>query len=289
MVLLGLLLLSAATACLSATAKDSNKQPNSGRAQVKDPKVLNVFPEDPDKFPRAHNSSVVAHDPNVIKTGDSYYLFKGGVGITKYKSPSWDGPWTEIGRVLAGDSVIDKGNRTRPWAPAVLKRGDLFFCYYTVTSQGSQDSAIGVATTKDIERNDWEDHGAVITTGTGFAANSMPFKNSNAIDPQIFIDGKDGPAYLNYGSFWNGLYQVSLSDDMMSVPNANDLSKDDYVHLASTGQGGSKNDIEGVFLSYKKPYYYLWYSQGRCCNFDKVDFNDLVENNQEYVAFIFLV
>lgn len=264
MVRLGLLLLTAATACLAAPAKNSCN-------------------DDREPFPRAHNSTVVAHDPNVIKVGDFYYLFKGGVGISKYKSKHWNGHWEPIGSVLSKPSIIKKQNATRPWAPTVLKKGDLFYCFYTVTKKGRQNSSIGVATTKDIESSDWKDHGAVIETGTGYAAKAEPFNSSNAIDPQIFIDGENGTAYLNYGSFFAGIYQVPLADDLMSVPEAKTLSKDNYWHLAST-KNMEHNDVEGVFMTFKDGWYYLWFSHGRCCNFNELNFTRLLEQDGEYVA-----
>ncbi|KAK2811484.1 hypothetical protein FQN50_002107 [Emmonsiellopsis sp. PD_5] len=228
----------------------------------------NNYPRAAEEFPLANPGNVVAHDPNILRDDDgSYYLFKGGMGITYYKAPKLSGPWDEMGSLLDGPSIIPKENRTRPWAPSVLKRDDTYYCFYTVSLPGSKDSAIGVATTKDIKKGVfWKDHGAIIQTKTGPGSSIFPFKGSNAIDGMVFID-HDDKAYLNYGSFRSGLWQVRLKDDLTALP---DIKKPDFVHLADRGKE-IRNDIEGSFMSFHDGYYYLWFSQGECCNF-KDDF-----------------
>lgn len=232
-------------------------------------------------YPLAHNSSLVAHDPNIIKHDDHYYLFKGGVSVPFYRAKNLNGPWKSMGAVLDGPSIIPKQNRTRPWAPTVIKNGGLFYCFYTVSLPGSQDSAIGVATSKKIESNDWKDHGAIIQTGTGSGSSAHPFKGSNAIDAHVFIDPEDKQAYLNYGSFNSGIWQLPLEDDMLSIKNS---TNPDAVHLAST-LSKSRNDEEGSFMTYRAPYYYVWFSRGKCCNFK--DLSNL-DQYSEYVNLHYL-
>ena len=44
--------------------------------------------------------------------------------------------------------------------------------YYAVSSLGSQNSAIGLATSPSMEEGTWTDHGAVITSQTGDVYNA---------------------------------------------------------------------------------------------------------------------
>lgn len=215
-------------------------------------------------YPLAHDSSLVAHDPSIIKVGEFYYLFKGGVHIPFYKSKNLGSGWKPMGTVLRADSIIEKDNNHRPWAPSVIRKGDTFYCFYAISQRGTNDSAIGVATTKHIESNDWTDHKAIITTGTGLSPKDDPFKGSNAIDPHVFIDHPNGgKAYLNYGSFYSGIWQVPLTDDLLDIDNP----KKGDVKLLATTNSKKRNDVEGSFMSHRNGYYYLWFSRGRCCHF----------------------
>lgn len=214
--------------------------------------------------PLAHNSSLVAHDPSIIHHNGFYYLFKGGVSVPIHKAPTLDGPWEPNGTVLDGKSVIEKANRTRPWAPSVIEKDGTFYCFYTISQRGSDNSAIGIATTKELGTGFWKDHGYIINTGTGPGSQSAPFNTSNAIDAHVFIDPKDGAAYMSYGSFFSGLWQVPLTNDLLHLKSPEKL---DARRLATT-LSKKRNDEEGSFMSYKAPYYYFWFSRGKCCNFE---------------------
>ncbi|RDL38591.1 Arabinan endo-1,5-alpha-L-arabinosidase [Venustampulla echinocandica] len=187
-----------------------------------------------DGYPLAHNSSLVAHDPNILQYKGSYYLFKGGVSIPFYKAQSLNGPWEDVGTVLSGLSIIPKENQKRPWALSVIQKNGVFYCFYTISERGSNDSAIGIATSNVLKSGSWKDHGAIIQTGTGPGSQKPPFKESNAIDAHVFIDPKDGAAYLSYGSFFSGLWQLPPSNDLLSLKNSD---SPDAKHLATTLRG----------------------------------------------------
>ena len=217
-------------------------------------------------FPLAHNTSLAAHDPNIIRVGEHYHLVKADVGMRHYKTKTLDGPWEDLGSLLTGPVIIPKENRTRPWAPSALHRRDKTYVYYTISQAGCQDSAIGVASSADIESNAWTDHGAVIQTGTGPCSQAFPYNRTNAIDAHVFVDPKDDQMYLSWGSYWSGLWQVPLTVDGLSVRN---VENPDAVHLAELPRG--QNSIEGVFMSYREPWYYLWYSRGKCCKWNETN------------------
>ncbi|EEP78462.1 predicted protein [Uncinocarpus reesii 1704] len=210
----------------------------------------------PATYPLTHNSSAIAHDPDILKHEDYYYLLGSGPGIRFSRARSLNGPWEDLGAILDKPSIIPKGDRAKPWAP----------------SSGSNDSAIGVATSKQMKPGSWTDHGALVHTGTGPGSQREPFKGSNAIDPQVFIDPKDGQAYLNYGSYFSGLWQVPLSDDLMSLKYPD---KVDGRHLVNKPTGVEENS----FITFKDGFYYLWFSYGQCCNFDP---GNLPEDGKEY-------
>ncbi|KAL4736915.1 Arabinan endo-1,5-alpha-L-arabinosidase B [Aspergillus similis] len=244
-------------------------------------------------FPSAHGTDLRTHDPSIIKVGGTFYSYSVGPSITVHQASSLDGPWTEIGALLSGDSVIEKGDRKAPWAANTIFINGQYYCYYSVSNAGCRDSAIGVASSAFPGPGAWTDHGLVIQSGTGEGSDVFPLNQSNTIDPNVFVDG-DGSAYLNFGSFWSGLWQVPLEEDFVTVKGLQEGAID-AAHLAAepgkvwrSKMANSKSNtvstsnssgspvcgdptgghpIEGGFLAYHAPYYYMWFSWGRCCEF----------------------
>ncbi|KAJ5428217.1 Glycoside hydrolase family 43 [Penicillium cf. griseofulvum] len=217
-----------------------------------------------DEFPLANPGNIPAHDPNIILHNEHYYLFKGGINIPIFKSANISGPWEKLGTVLAGDSIIHKGNRSRPWAPTTIEKNGTFYCYYTLSAKGSRNSAIGVATTTALDGSPWTDHGVVINTGKGSGSDVWPYTITNAIDGSVIVD-RDGQTYLNYGSFWHDIWQVPLADNLLSVKDA---AGPDAVQLTFMPRAKIKPE-EGVWMSFREGFYYVWFSHGKCCNFQK--------------------
>ncbi|KAL4897772.1 glycosyl hydrolase [Aspergillus ambiguus] len=213
-------------------------------------------------YPLPNPGDVAVHDPNIVHHNGAYYLFRGGVHIPILKATSLDGPWDGIGTVLDGPSRVKKENRTRPWAPTTVVYNNRFYCFYTVSRHGSRNSAIGVASADSIEGN-WTDHGELISTEKGPHAHIWPYSKSNAIDAAFITDQQSGKPYLLYGSFWHGIFQVPLTDDLLSVE---DPDHPDAKNLAFLPDEKVMPE-EGSFMSYHEPYYYLWFSHGKCCRF----------------------
>lgn len=229
------------------------------------------------EFPLPNVANITAHDPNVILFEDHYYMFKGGVHVPWYKATSMNGPWEEMGTVLSKSSIIHTGSRARPWAPTTVRRNGKFYCFYSVSNSGSQDSAIGVASTDKLDGSYWQDHGALIRTGKGKGSDIFPFNETNAIDASYIEDHETGKPYLNYGSFWTNIWQIPLSDDLLSIESP---EKPDAVQLAHEKGKGKKlgGPEEGSWMNYHDGWYYLWFSHGICCEFE----NGLPPKGDEY-------
>lgn len=162
--------------------------------------------------------------------------------------------------------MIDKGNPQQPWAPTVLQFNNIFYCFYCVSTIDTRNSSIGVATSTSLDQGveSWTDHGAIINTDSGANANVFPYNGSNALDPSVIVDpaGHSGQAWLTFGSYWSDIWQVPLSADLLSVENADDPNA---THIAFNAGFPAE---EASFVSYKAPWYYLWYSKGYCCGLD---------------------
>lgn len=123
--------------------------------------------------------------------------------------------------------------------------------YYAVSVFGSQDSAIGYATSTTMEYGSWTDHGS-----TGISSSSG--SDYNAIDPAL-ID-VDGSYYMNFGSFYGDIFTVPMN-------SAGTAASGTPVNLAYNSSS-STAAVEGSFMYYRAPYYYLFFSSGACCGYD---------------------
>lgn len=141
-----------------------------------------------------------AHDPALIRRDDgTYFRFSTGNKIAVHTAPNILGPWTYKGSALPGGSRIPKRGNRDLWAPDVAKVGNTYYLYYTVSSFGTQDSAIGVATSPDM--NVWTDQGS---TGV----ESVGGDKWNAIDGNLAFS--NGRMVMNFGSFWSDLFQIEM-------------------------------------------------------------------------------
>lgn len=145
----------------------------------------------------------------MVKKDDTYYRFQTNHKIEIVTSKSLSGPWTLKGSVLPSGSKINLNGRNDLWAPDVIKVGNLYYLYYSVSAFGVQDSAIGVATSPSLDVGTWTDLGS---TGVKSKAGS----NYNAIDANL-IQVPGGGYKLTFGSFWSDLYQVSMSNPPTKV------------------------------------------------------------------------
>ncbi|KAL1652061.1 hypothetical protein SLS58_000185 [Diplodia intermedia] len=193
---------------------------------------------------------VNTHDPSIIRRSDgTYFRFSTGGKVAVHTAPDITGPWTYQGAALPDGSSIDLDGSDDLWAPSVHLVGSLYYLYYSVSTFGSQSSAIGLARSSTMDVGSWTDVGS-----TGIKSDST--KPYNAIDPALIE--ADGSYLLTFGSFWKDLYQVP----MKGTPTAASGSAYQVAYDASN------TAIEGAFIFKYGSYYYLFYSKGTCCGYD---------------------
>lgn len=136
-----------------------------------------------------------------------------------------------------------------------------YYVYYSVSTFGSQESAIGLATSSSMNLDTWTDHGRIgIDSYSGSAY--------NAIDGNLFLDGST--YYMQFGSFWGDIYQVQMN-------SAATLTAGTSSHNLAYDPSGDHAE-EGSYLYKYGSYYYLFYSWGICCGYD----TSLPTAGQEY-------
>ncbi|RWA06955.1 hypothetical protein EKO27_g8155 [Xylaria grammica] len=150
-----------------------------------------------------------AHDPAIIRRADgTYFRFSTNGKIAVHTAPDITGPWTYKGAALPSGSSIDLPGNQDLWAPDVTLVGDTYYLYYAVSQFGSQDSAIGVATSTTLDVGSWTDRGS-----TGVKSSSA--KPYNAIDANLI--NVDGTYYLTWGSFWGDIYQAPMKASPLTL------------------------------------------------------------------------
>jgi arabinan endo-1,5-alpha-L-arabinosidase len=200
------------------------------------------------------------HDPStIVKDGSKYYVFATGQGITVRSSSNlshWQTAPQVFGTAPAWTQQEVPANEGHLWAPDILKYGDEYRLYYSISSFGSQDSAIGLATNVTLDaaspNYQWVDRGLVIDSEVGSAY--------NAIDPNVFHDDATGKMWMTFGSFWNGIYITEL-DPNTGKP----FSPTPAVTNIARNPVRPPNAIEAPYLYEHDGYYYLFVNWGNCC------------------------
>jgi arabinan endo-1,5-alpha-L-arabinosidase len=201
------------------------------------------------------------HDPCIIKEKGIYHLFSTSQvgeapGLIHWRTSPDMITWTRHGAVFqdmpAWASELIKGTRGI-WAPDITYANGLFRLYYSVSTFGSNHSAIGLVTTPTLDNTDpafgWKDEGLVYE--------STRYDKFNAIDPSLFTDD-DGRQYMAFGSFWSGIKLIELNPATGKPLDAKPTPKP----LASRNFPGA---IEGPTIIKRGAYYYLFASYDFCC------------------------
>jgi arabinan endo-1,5-alpha-L-arabinosidase len=197
------------------------------------------------------------HDPSIIRQGDNFYLFttsqeRTGDGLIHVRVSKELANWTRATPVFA--EMPAWARQAVPgargiWAPDVSVVDGEYRVYYSVSTFGSNRSAIGLVTTPSLETPHWTDRGEVIR--------SDQRDDFNAIDPAAFTDA-EGRHWLAFGSFWTGLKLVRL-DPRTGLRSAEDSK------IRSIARRRAPGAIEAPFVIRRGNYYYLFASFDFCC------------------------
>ncbi|MEX2316242.1 MAG: family 43 glycosylhydrolase [Pirellulales bacterium] len=227
-----------------------------------------VAAAEPELLALAGNLDV--HDPVIIKEGGTYYLYATGGrpgrgSISAFTSPDMR-QWTRAGFALARlpEWVASEVPRaTNAWAPDISFYNGKFHLYYSLSSFGVNESAIGLATNKTLDPASpdfkWVDEGLVVRSRTGQ-------DDFNAIDPNLVIEDEKN-VWLTWGSFWGGVMlrridpatgKLSESDTTLHKPASRSRSK---PHETPPVEGA----IEAPFIIRHDEHWYLFASWDFCC------------------------
>ncbi|MEU0275450.1 arabinan endo-1,5-alpha-L-arabinosidase [Streptomyces sp. NPDC006307] len=216
--------------------------------------LLALVPQTASAYPAPGHvtGDIVVHDPSMLRDPSGRYLLHstgeglqvrtsadritfGRAGNAFTTRPGW---WKEYSPV------------PEAWAPDVSYHGGRYWMYYSVSSFGSNTSAIGLAVSSTGLPGSWSDRGVVIASRTG--------DDHNAIDPHLFVDD-DGTWWLSFGSWWSGLKLIRI-DPATGKRLAGDTA------LRPIAARPDRAGIEAPFIVKRNGYYYLFASYDRCCD-----------------------
>lgn len=212
----------------------------------------------PDVVPLAGTLRLV-HDPVIAEEDGTYYVFYSGGRIPVLKSNdmvNWEFAYTVFDYLPSWVLGINPqvGNI---WAPDISYFNDKWHVYYSVSSAGSQNSGIGVATNSTLNPDspdyEWQDQGMVFRTHPGAVY--------NAIDPSLALDASRNP-WLVWGSYWTGIYMRRIDP----ATGHFDDTLPEVVHIAQRSVAPDFDpSLEGAFIIRHGDYYYLFASFDQCC------------------------
>lgn len=229
------------------TSEQASNRTESGVA-VHDPSIFQD-PED-GKYYAFGSHFAVASSYDLIgwtqEESDEDFTILFGEDSYTYGGVSWPAVMKDTVDLVKPDSSI---NTT--WAPDVEYIGGKYYIYYSLTKAfGSATSAIARLEADSVMGPYTEN--VIIIDSMSNTTSSGP----NCIDPELFYD-KDGGLWMVYGSFFGGVYILSLNPET-------GLPYEDQGNGTLLWKGGYSAGVEGPFVFYNATtgYYYLMVSEG---------------------------
>lgn len=218
------------------------------------------------------------HDPVMAKHGDYYYIFSTGGGVPVRRSTDML-DWRIARGALPFPSMPQEAfayvpEATDLWAPDISFYNDKYHLYYSISTFGSNHSAIGLATnpTLDPDADDFE------WTDQGIVVRSQNSDFYNAIDANLILDEDDVP-WLAFGSHWGGIKLIQLDYETGKVAETED-GEEPTLHSLATREENNRS-VEAPFIIYRHNFYYLFVSFDACCQGINSTYNVRVGRSEE--------
>lgn len=207
------------------------------------------------------------HDPSRINKEDGrYYTYGTGYNtggssasiVSRYSDDftHWQNGPAVFNGIPAWAQAEVPDNPGFMWAPDVFYYNGEYRMYYSVSSFGSQNSVIGLATNATLEFSDpsyaWADQGMVIESEVGYSYNT--------IDPSIFYDDNTNRMWMTFGSYWNGIFITELNP-----ATGKRITPSSPVFNIARNTGSPADAIEASYLTEHDGYYYLFVDWDTCC------------------------
>lgn len=199
-------------------------------------------------------------DPYVVRDDDgTYYLYCTQTDVFApeprfCRGPVWRSDdlhsWEFVGDVFAGYTPDWGTAGAGVWAPSVVKVGDHWNFYYSLSTGSDPNPGIGVATAP-TPYGPWTHYGKLF--------NSEEIGVTNSIDPHVLWD--DGKLYMVFGSYGGLITLIELTEDGLSLAGGLEYQREHKIALGGY-ETFELNNYEASFLLRHDGYYYLLLSTG---------------------------
>jgi arabinan endo-1,5-alpha-L-arabinosidase len=203
-------------------------------------------------------------DPAVLKASDGYFYAYATQGEHDSRMRNIQVArssdlvrWNHLGDALPAKPVWAAKTQDF-WAPHVAEHGGRYYLYYSAKPDAALDDkslglCLAVATAERPE-GPFTDIGEPLQCGEGFVN----------IDPMAYDDPRTGKRLLYWGSGFGPIKVQELAPDRISfTPGSRPI---DLLAVDKTDDPANyQRLIEGAWVHYRAPYYYLFYSGDNCC------------------------
>ncbi|HZG07692.1 MAG TPA: glycoside hydrolase family 43 protein [Allosphingosinicella sp.] len=203
-------------------------------------------------------------DPAVLRASDgNYYAYatqteRGGRMVNIQVARSGDlARWDHLGDALPAKPDWAAGTQDF-WAPHAAEHDGRFYLYYSAKPDAAlvdpkRGLCLAVAVA-DRPEGPFADIGTPLLCGEGFVN----------IDPMSYDDPATGKRLLYWGSGFGPIKVQELAADRISfAPGSAPI---DLVPVVATDDPANyQRLVEGAWVHYRAPFYYLFYSGDNCC------------------------
>jgi len=213
-------------------------------------------------------------DPTVVRAGDGYFYAYATQAVVNGKlhhiqvARSMDLlNWERMADALPEKPVWANEGEPKFWAPHVSFADGKYYMYYSADPNTQKGLCLAVAVA-DKPSGPFVDTGKPLKCGTSFIN----------IDPMAYDDPKTGKKLLYWGSGFEPIKVQELAANRIEFA-ANSESVDLVFPIKNEDPNNYQRLIEGAWVTYRKGFYYLFYSGDNCCG-DKAHYAVMVARSK---------
>ncbi|CAN5722619.1 family 43 glycosylhydrolase [soil metagenome] len=213
-------------------------------------------------------------DPTVVRAGDGYFYAYATQAVVNGKLQHIQVArskdlinWERMADALPEKPVWANKFEPKFWAPHVSFADGKYFMYYSADPNTQKGLCLAVAVA-DKPTGPFVDSGKPLQCG-------MSFIN---IDPMAYDEPKTGKRLLYWGSGFQPIKVRELAANRTEFA-ANSQPTDLVFPIKDEDPNNYQRLIEGAWVTYKKGYYYLFYSGDNCCG-DKAHYAVMVARSK---------
>ncbi|HEX9960148.1 MAG TPA: glycoside hydrolase family 43 protein [Pyrinomonadaceae bacterium] len=199
-------------------------------------------------------------DPTVIRASDGYFYAYATQTIVDGKLHHIQAArskdlisWQRLPDALPEKPIWADKFEPKFWAPHVSEADGKYYMYYSADPNTQKGLCLAVAVAS-APAGPFKDVGKPLQCGESFIN----------IDPMAFDDPKTGKRLLYWGSGFHPIKVQELASNRIEFA-ANSQPVDLIATIKDENPDNYQRLVEGAWVTYRKGYYYLFYSGDNCC------------------------